>query len=174
MKKPAPFSNCPCSPFPLPEATRRWGEPIAALVARDRWHRYLPAGDVGASFRERGGGRETKNASCRSRMVWGSRVWGDLVFWGNSCSMYRMIEYLRAAVEIRKSRYAGARIVANRSAIILAPAYRPFFEFLGCSRTFRGWLLDPLWWSYVPKLDAPSATVYLFPLTSKTLLLSSL
>jgi len=30
-----------------------WGEWIAALVARDRWHRNLPADNVGASCPER-------------------------------------------------------------------------------------------------------------------------
>jgi len=101
----------------------------------------------------------------------GDLVFGEILCFGGTRVRCRVLE---SCCRNSKKSVCRCKIVANRSAIILAPAYRPFFEFLGCSRTFRGWLLDPLWWSYVPKLDAPSATVYLFPLTSKTLLLSYL
>jgi len=57
-------------PFPIVEEVgfhcrMRWGERIAALVAQDRWHRKLPADNVGASCPERVVGGKTKKASCR-------------------------------------------------------------------------------------------------------------
>ena len=59
------------------------GEWIAALVARDRWHRNLPADNVGGSCLERVAGGKNKEGE-----LWNDvriSCWGRSRVWGTSC-----------------------------------------------------------------------------------------
>jgi len=64
-RKTEPFPALLVLVLVLSSTARSIGEWIAALVARDPWHRYIPADNRDASCWERGGGSATKSASCR-------------------------------------------------------------------------------------------------------------